>query len=87
MHSRSNNIKLTSYNADEVVHVLFKLLQPREQGNLKTSIKGIAFIFDLVQLTYYKYHKVNFRRGGSYINSPDCIKKKKVTINLKNIDG
>ena len=50
-------------------------------------MKGIAFIFDSVQLTYYKCRKVNFRRGGSYINSPDCIKKEKVIINLKNIDG
>ena len=35
---------------------------------------------------YYKCHKVNFERGGSYINSPDWIKKKKATINPKNTD-
>ena len=34
------------------------------------------FIFDPVQLLYYKCHKVNFRRGGSYIDSPDRMKKK-----------
>ena len=34
----------------------------------------------------YKCHKVNFRRGGSYTNSPDWIKKKKATINLENKD-
>ena len=33
---------------------------------------------------YYKCHKVNFRRGGSYIDSPDWMKKKKATINPKN---
>ena len=32
---------------------------------------------------YYKCHKVNFKRGGSYIDLPDWIKKKKVTINPK----
>ena len=26
---------------------------------------------------YYKYHKVNLRHAGSYIDSPDWIKKKK----------
>ena len=26
---------------------------------------------------YYKFHKVNFKRAGSYIDSPDWIKKKK----------
>ena len=29
---------------------------------------------------------MNFKRGGSYIDSPDWIKKKKATINLKNKD-
>ena len=35
---------------------------------------------------YYKFHKVNFRRGGSYIDSPDWIKNKIATINPKNED-
>ena len=32
----------------------------------------------------YKCHRVNFIGGGSYIDSPEQIKKKKTTINLKN---
>ena len=35
---------------------------------------------------YYKCHKVNFRRKGSYLDSPDWIKKKKATTNPKNKD-
>ena len=35
---------------------------------------------------FYKCHKVNFKHHGSYIDSPDWIKKKKTTINLKNKD-
>ena len=34
-------------------------------------------IFDTVQLLYCKCHKVNFKRGGSYIDSPYWIRKKK----------
>ena len=49
-------------------------------------MRGSDFIFDSVQLTYYKCHKVNFKRGGLYIDSPDWIKKKKTIINLKNED-
>ena len=30
---------------------------------------------------YYKSHKINFGRGGSYIASPDWIKNKKGTKN------
>ena len=36
---------------------------------------------------YYKCQKVNFKRGGPYIGSPERIKKKKATINLKNTDN
>ena len=40
-------------------------------------MRGIDFIFDSVQLLYYKYHKITFKRGGSHIDSPDWIKRKK----------
>ena len=32
-------------------------------------------------LLYYKYYKINFNRGGSYIDSHEWIKIKKTTIN------
>ena len=35
---------------------------------------------------YYTCHKVNFKRGGSYIDSADSISKKKTTINPENMD-
>ena len=35
---------------------------------------------------YCKCHKLNFKPGGSYIDSPDWIKNKKATVNLKNED-
>ena len=34
-------------------------------------MKGSNFIFDSVHLMYCKCHKVNFVRGGPYIDSPD----------------
>ena len=47
-------------------------------------MKGSDFIFDSVQIIYYKCHKVIFIQDGSYIVSPDWIKKKK--NNNKNTD-
>ena len=44
------------------------------------------FIFDLVQLLYYKCHRINFRHAGSYIESPDWIKDKKATATPTNKD-
>ena len=49
-------------------------------------MRGSDFIFDSVQLMYYKCHKVNFKRGDSFIDSPDWIKKKKAAINTRNAD-
>ena len=34
-------------------------------------MKGSDFIFNYVNLLYYKCHKVNPNHGGSYIDSPD----------------
>ena len=85
MHSKSNNIEFMSYdNANEVVNELFESLLSRYQAGLERSTRGSDFIFDSVQLLYYECHKINFKRGGSYIDSPDRIKKKKATINPKN---
>ena len=59
MHSRNDNIKFTSYDdGNEVVHELFESLCSRYQGNLETSMTGSDFIFDSVQLMYYKCHEV-----------------------------
>ena len=78
MHSNSDNIKFTSWNdANEVVDELFKSLRSKYQEKLETSMKGSDFIFGSIQLLYYKCHKNFFKRGGSYIDSPDWIKKKK----------
>ena len=49
-------------------------------------MRGSDFIFDSVQLMYYKCHKVNFKREGSYTDTPHWIKKKKATINPKKAD-
>ena len=62
---------------NEVVDKLFDSLRSRYQRDLETSMRGSNFIFDSVQLMYYRCHKVNFRRGGSYIDSSDWIKKEK----------
>ena len=45
---------------------------------------GSEFVFDHVQLLYYKCHKINLNCDRSYIDSPDWIKNKKATINLVN---
>ena len=87
MHSKSNNIKFTCYNnANKVFNEHFDSLRSRYLDNLETSVRQSEFIFDPVQMMYYKCHEVNFRRGGSYLDSTHWIKKRKAIVNLKNED-
>ena len=84
MHSKIDNIEIMiNDEADEAIKELFDSLKNRYQNNLE-SIKGSEFVFDYAHLLYYKCHKPNPNRGGSYIDSPDWMKSKKATINTIN---
>ena len=53
MHSRSDNIKFTSYNdANETADELFETLCSRYQGNLETTMRESDLIFHSVQMKY-----------------------------------
>ena len=87
MHAASYNIKFASYNnANEVVDKFFESLCSIYQENLETSMGRSDFAFDSVWLIHCKCHKLNFKRVGSCTGSPDWIKKKNTTTNLKNTD-
>ena len=49
-------------------------------------MKGSEFIFDSVDLWYYKFHKISLNGGGSYIDFSKWLKNKKTTINSTNND-
>ena len=58
MHSKGDNIEvMINDEADEVIEELFKSLLNRYQHNLEKLMKGSEFVFDYVQLFYYKCHK------------------------------
>ena len=59
---------------------LFDSLKNRYQNNLE-SMRSSEFLFDCVQLLYYKCPKISFNCGRSYIAPPYWIKNKKATIN------
>ena len=60
MHSKGNNIEFMSYDdTNEVVNELIESFFSRYQKGLETSMGGIHFIFESVQLLYYKCLKIN----------------------------
>ena len=77
MLSKSDNIEfMINDEEDEVVTELFNSLKNRYQNNLEL-MKGSQFVFDYVQLLYYKCHKINPKCVRLYIDSPVWIKNKK----------
>ena len=71
MHSKSDDKEINiNDKADEVIEKLFKFLLNRHKNKLETSTEGSDFILDCAHLLYYKCHKINFKRGESYINFP-----------------
>ena len=82
MHSNSDAIEITIYHkANKVIKQLLESILNRYKIRLETSMKGSDFIFDCVNLLYYKCHKINLNCGGSYIDSPDQIKTTTTTKN------
>ena len=77
---KSDNIEvMINDKADEVTEELFQSLLSRYQIGLETSVKGSEFAFDCIHLLYCKCHKIDPKRGGSYIDSLNWMKSKKVT--------
>ena len=71
---------------DRIIENLFGPFLQKYQEGLEKSMKGSELIFDSVDLLYYKLHKINLNRGGSYTDSPEWLKNKKAKINSKNND-
>ena len=76
MHSKSDIIEIMI--SDAVIKKIFDSLKKRYK-NL-ASMRGSDFVLDYVQLFYYKRHKVNLKRSGSYVDSPNWIKTKQKKI-------
>ena len=68
---------------DDIIREIFRSFLCHYQEELKI-IQGSDFVFESVDLLDYKLHRVNLRRGGSYIKSPKWLANKKATVNLKN---
>ena len=87
MHTKSDNIEIMiGSDTDEVIEELFKSLLREYQENLEKKVSGSEFVFDGIDALYYDLNKFSLNRGGSYIDSPEWIKNKKVKINPKNDD-
>ena len=85
MHTKSHNIEIMMGNeTDEIIEKLFESLLQNYQKDLEESMRGSEFVFDSIDLLYYHLQKIDLERDWSDIDSPECHKNKKATINTKN---
>ena len=68
MHSKKDNMEIMCHDkADqELLKNFFNHFFPDIKFVLETLMKGSDFVFDFVNLLYFKCHKINLNRGGSY---------------------
>ena len=84
MHTKSDNITIMiGIETEDVINELFNTFCKRYQEGLETKMKGSSFTFGRVHLLKYHLHKISLNTGSSYIESPEWIKDKGVTINPK----
>ena len=70
LYTNSDNIVIMlSYETDDIIEELFESLLKRYQEGLEEKMKGIGFVFESVDILYYRLHKISLDRSGSYIDS------------------
>ena len=85
MHTKSDNVEIMNgTDTSDAINKLITSFMKRYQEGLETKMKGSSYIFERIDLLEYHLHKISLNRGSSYIESPEWIKHKGVTINPKN---
>ena len=67
----------------DIIREIFRSFLHHYQEKLKI-IKGSDFVFESDELMDYKLHRVHFKRGRSYIKSPEWLGNNKAVMNPKN---
>ena len=83
--SKSDNvICLPSSNTNDIINQLLTFLYQKYQEDLTLSHASSSFTYESVEECNIHFHKIDLRRGATYMESPPWVKKKKATINHKN---
>ena len=78
MHTKIDNIAIMiGIETEDAINELFNTFRKRYQEGLETKMKGKSEHIDLLE---YHLHKISLNRGSSYIESPEWIQNKGVTI-------
>ena len=86
MHfSRSDNvICMQSSNTNEILEQLLTSCYHKYQDDLQLSCETSSFVYESVEECNIHFHKIDLRRGTSFIDTPEWLKHKKAIINPQN---
>ena len=88
IYSPSENAEvIIGTETDKIIEYLADSFLQRYQKGLEDLMRGSEFVFDNVDLLYYKINTVTLNSGESFIVSPEWLINKKVKINPKTNDG
>ena len=83
--SRSDDVICRpSSDTNEILEQLTLSLYEKYQNDLYLTHESSSFVYESVEECDIHFHKVDLRRGASYIESPPWLQPKKATINPQN---
>ena len=84
-HVKSKNIEiLPGDDVNNIIKELTDLFYKNYEEQLLILVNGSGYVYDNVEVLGRHFHKIEVKRGSSYIESPEWIKNKKATINPRN---
>ena len=79
---RNKNLSVKQYFCKVKSYLRDMIINLQKSATWKIQLT-IAINFISFQILYYKCRKISIKHGGSYIDPPDWIKKKRATITPK----
>ena len=80
----SNNEEIRLGNeTDDIIKGLINSFLNNYQKEEIILRNGSNFVFESIDLLSYHIHKISLKKGNSYIKSPEWLKSKRATINVK----
>ena len=82
-----NIISMPSNNTNEIVNRLLASLHKKFDDDLVLSRESSSFVYESVEECNIHFHKIDLRRGASFIDTPEWLKNEKATINPQNTNN
>ena len=88
LHTNSHNTEIIiGGETDDFIKKLFEFLLQKYQEGLEEKMRGSDLVFDGVDLLCCKLYETSLNRGGSYIDSPEWLKKQQQILQIMMINA